>query len=177
MTDIEYEILPHKLLEDLKYDVEALKKKLTQPDAKSNELILEIESLKDSVHELTDIFKKALGEIKDEDDTGKTMLFLRKKVDVIASQNETIARGMIAISEKVEDWMSKQGTGSMKPPTYQPGPRPQHVMGPSPSFSGPGRTAPRPSMPSSLDDSGKDNHELSFPPPPPNPIKKKGLFS
>ena len=39
----EYEILPHKLISDLKYDVEALKKKLTQPDAKANELILEIE--------------------------------------------------------------------------------------------------------------------------------------
>ena len=44
MADEEYEILPHQLLSDLKYDVEALKKKLSQPDAKANELILEIES-------------------------------------------------------------------------------------------------------------------------------------
>ncbi|PIN76188.1 hypothetical protein COV17_03080 [Candidatus Woesearchaeota archaeon CG10_big_fil_rev_8_21_14_0_10_36_11] len=166
------------MLEDLKYDVEALKKKLTQPDAKSNELILEIESLKDSVHELTDIFKKALGEIKDEDDSGKTMIFLREKVGMIASQNETIARGMIAISEKVEDWMNKQGRPMPSQPMYRSSPQPQHVMGPPPSFPGPGRIAPRPSMSSSLESGENENRELSFPPPPPNPGKeKRGIFS
>ena len=39
MAEAEYEILPHQLLSDLKYDVEALKKKLDQPDSKANELI------------------------------------------------------------------------------------------------------------------------------------------
>ena len=63
MAEEEYEILPHQLLSDLKYDVEALKKKLTQPDNKINELILEIESLKDSIHELNIVFEKALQEL------------------------------------------------------------------------------------------------------------------
>ena len=65
MAEEEYEILPHQLLSDLKTEVEALKKKLTQPDAKANELILEIESLKDSVHELNVVFEKAMEEMKE----------------------------------------------------------------------------------------------------------------
>src|SRR3989344_9560500 len=97
MTDSDYEILPHKLLSDLKYDVEALKKKLTHPDAKAVELILEIESLKDSIHELTSIFERAIEETKAED-LSKT---IKDRLDSVIKQNETIARGMIAKSESV----------------------------------------------------------------------------
>ena len=58
MAEDDYEILPHQLLADLKYDIEALKKRLSQPDSKMQELILEIESLKDSIHELNTVFKR-----------------------------------------------------------------------------------------------------------------------
>jgi len=107
MADTEYEILPHQLLNDLKYDVEALKKKLTEPDAKSNELILEIESLKDSIHELTIIFQKALEETKEED-SHLIIKKLNEKIQSVVSQNETIARGMVAISDKLEEFMKPQ---------------------------------------------------------------------
>ena len=71
--DEDYEILPHQILADLKSEVEALKKKLTQPDAKAQELILEIESLKDSIHDLTMIFQKALEDMKQEGDAAQLM--------------------------------------------------------------------------------------------------------
>jgi hypothetical protein len=109
MTKQDYEILPHSLLEDLKYDVEALKKKLQEPDTKTNELILEIESLKDSIHELNDVFKKALDTTADED-IFKSIKHLNERIDAVVTQNETIARGMIAISDKIE-----QFTNSSKP--------------------------------------------------------------
>ena len=67
MANEDYEILPHQLLSDLKGDVEALKKKLSRPDSKANELILEIESMKDSVHDLNELFNKALEDQKEED--------------------------------------------------------------------------------------------------------------
>ena len=106
--DEDYEILPHQILADLKNEVEALKKKLTQPDAKAQELILEIESLKDSIHDLTMIFQKALEDMKQEGDAAQLMKALTMKIEAVISQNETIARGMIAISDKVEDFVSKQ---------------------------------------------------------------------
>jgi len=87
MADEEYEILPHQLLSDLKNEVEALKKKILQPDTKANELILEIESLKDSIHELTNIFKKALEETKEEDLT-RVIKAVNEKMEAVISQNE-----------------------------------------------------------------------------------------
>ncbi len=162
MAEEEYKLLPHQIIADLKYDVEALKKKLTQPDTKANELILEIESMKDALHELNAIFEKALQQMKEEDLT-TTFRSLLEKLDMVASQNETIAKGMIAISDKLEDFMSRQG-GRM------PGAAVQHTMGP-PAM--PGRVAPRPEV-------APMQASADFPPPPPGPSGRKprvGLFS
>lgn len=181
-----FEMIPHKLLADLQYDVEALKKRLLQPDAKVNELILEIESMKDTVHELTSIFQKALQEMKEEGDVATTVKVMKEQLEAIAKQNETIAKGMIAISDKVDDWMqgaSGSMTGAASPikdsilPTNIP------HMGPPPSVAtarealggmsvSPGRIAPSMDTPASF--AGSDD----FPPPPPrmsNSGKKKGF--
>ena len=87
----DYQILPQKLLQDLQTDVELLKKKLTEPETKMNELILEIETLKDSIHELTTVFDKALSDTKDEDIYG-TIAQLNNRLDNVITQNETIAK-------------------------------------------------------------------------------------
>ncbi len=189
----EYEILPHQLLADLKGEVEALKKKLTQPDSKINELILEIESMKDSIHELNTIFQQALQDTKTEDVTRNITLINSKLSDVIA-QNETIAKGMIAIADKVDDFVSKSSSGSSSPvastvatPSLASGPRMD--FGAPSSFGGPSRMAPPPQMPSmeapafpSFSGGGNfgsaPGGDFSFPPPPPSPggSKRKGLF-
>jgi uncharacterized phage infection (PIP) family protein YhgE len=113
MVKEDYEILPHSLLEDLKYDVEALKKKLQEPETKTNELILEIESLKDSIHELNEVFKKALDNSEDED-VFSSIKHLNERIDAVVTQNETIARGMIAISDKVDQFISANSTIASK---------------------------------------------------------------
>ena len=161
MTNEDYEILPHKLLSDLKFEVEALKKKLTRPDAKANELILEIESMKDSIHELNVIFEKAMDEMKDED-SSKSLKNIKEKLNTVITQNETIARGMIAISDKLEEFMKSNARKPVTPiPVYsQQSQSIQHTMGP-PS-PGPSRVAPTP-MPVTASVDMNDN----FPPPPP----------
>ena len=145
----EYEILPHQLLEELKGEVEVLKKKLMEPDAKAQELILEIESLKDSVHDLYDLFQKALDITKGEN-ISSTIATLKEKVEAVIKQNETIARALLTISDKMD-----QQPKPFSPPTAS------FPMSP-PSLPG-ARMAPRPEMPLMND----------FPPPPP---RKKGLF-
>lgn len=190
MADEDYEILPHQLLADLKYEVEALKKKLTQPDAKVNELILEIESLKDSIHELNVVFEKALQETKEED-ISKIIRTINERMEAVVSQNETIAKGMIAISDKLDDFMQKQSgktemqmqrSGMGSTPGIAPG---GFMMSPpplSPSLYGQERTmAPRPESapftpPSSFDSS--PSFGKMPPPPPPSSLKKTrtGLF-
>ena len=164
MAEEDYEILPHQVLIDLKTQVEGLKKKLVQPDSKSDELVLEIESLKDAVHELTVIFHKALEDIK-EDDSAKTMKILTEKLQAVVSQNETIATGMIAISDKLDAFMKDNNvsipTPMGAPPSFA---SMQHSMG-APSMP-PARMAPRPIMAaiSSNDDLADD---MDVPPPPP----------
>jgi len=181
-NDEDYEILPHQLLNDLKGEVEALKKKLTQPDSKINELILEIESMKDSIHELNSVFTQALKEMKEEDVT-KTVKDLGDKMADVISQNETIAKGMLAISDKVDDFISKQpsapeSTITVSAPSSTVTVR--HDMG-MPQMEGPGRTAPMPAMdnyPSFGENVGGPT-EMTFPPPPPSmgsAPKRKGLF-
>lgn len=165
MHEAEHELLPHQLIADLKYDVEALKKRLMQPDTKANELILEIESMKDAVHELNVVFEKALQETKDQD-FSKTFSSLLEKLDAVVSQNETIAKGMIAISDKLDDFMGRSG-GRVSSSTPVPV---QHSMG-MPSQLG--RVAPRP-------EAAPMNAPTDFPPPPPGAGARKprvGLFS
>lgn len=141
----DYQILPQKLLQDLQTDVELLKKKLTEPETKMNELILEIETLKDSIHELTTVFDKALSDTKDEDVYG-TIAQLNNRIDSVITQNETIAKGMIAISDKVEEFVGKPAvpdTSSVAPP--------------------PGQMVPSEPVPAAM-------------PPPPPTTKKRSLF-
>ena len=171
MIDEEYELLPHKLLADLKDDVELLRKKLNQPETKINELILEIESMKDSIHELNTVFAKAL-EDTGEEDPHKTIKILENKVETILTQNEIIAKGMVAISDKLEHFMNQQTTVPQKivspQQTSSPMSSMQHSMGP-PAMPGP-RTAP----PAQMQSPGAG---LDFPPPPPSAAaKKRGIF-
>ena len=174
MADEEYEILPHQLLQDLKGEVEALKKKLTAPDAKANELILEIESAKDSIHELTMVFQKALEEVKDEDAT-KQLKTITERLEMVAAQNETIARGMVAISDKLEDFMHKQIPNQTQPPAQPMMPQmpamSPHSMG-TPTLPGQ-RVAPMP-----MDNFSTNIQMPDMPPPPPSPPGKRrtGLF-
>ncbi|MEW5897330.1 MAG: hypothetical protein AB1668_06565 [Nanoarchaeota archaeon] len=192
MADEDYEILPHQLLADLKYEVEALKKKLTQPDAKVNELILEIESLKDSIHELNVVFEKALQETKEED-LSKIIKTINERMEAVINQNETIAKGMIAISDKLDDFMQKQsslpGRAEMQRPGMSSAPGmqgiapPPFMIAPSPlsppPFGSERAMAPQPEPapfpPPSFGPSSPFGKVL--PPPPPSPVKKRtGLF-
>ena len=173
MADDDYEVLPHQLLADLKTEVEALKKKLTQPDTKANELILEMESMKDSIHELNTIFQKALEQTKEED-LSKVIKIISQKLETVVAQNETIAKGMIAISDKLEDFMASQ-TGAVPLRTAPMSSPVQHTMG-MPQMRG-SRMAPplqmeppsfaEPEFPSAMESGGPP------PPPPPGAGKKR----
>ena len=169
----EHQPLPQNyLMLDLKHEVEALKKKLSQPDTKSQELVLEIESLKDAVHKLDAIFEKALKEMKEED-FSKTLHDLMEKVTALTSQNQALAQGMTAWSDKLDALVGRPMPRPAAGPSML-----QHTMG-TPMM--PGRFAPRPemaapSMPPAMP--ATTSEAAGFPPPPPAPTGKKrvGLF-
>ncbi len=177
-----YEILPQDILDTLRYDIEALKKKLDEPQSKTNELILEIESLKDSIHDLNDVFKKALHETAEED-VYKTLKVISERIDAVVTQNETIAKGMIAISDKVDDFVSSQNNKPASAPAVNLG-GPAGSMGSAAAPMGAPRNLP-PQM-SAIQGSGRPAVPMSgmgarpggVPPPPPSMggAKKRSFF-
>ena len=177
MVDKSFEILPHRLLEDLKFDVEALKNKLSAPDSKAEELILEIESLKDSIHDLNTVFGKALEETKEED-IYAAIKKLNERIDTVVTQNETIARGMIAISDKVDEFISKGGKSApIIPSSLSSSARPNYNESSPGSYqnmpSAPQMSANPPSM---SDSSNQFNMNSGGIPPPPSAMKKRRGF-
>ena len=156
---------PNQLLSGLKEDVDSLKRKLAKPDAKAEELILEIESLKESIHELTAIFQKAV-ELTKEEDLSKT---IKDRLDAVIRQNQTIARGMVAVSDKVDEFVTrKTSTLQLSTPPLSAPPPVRHVLGQPPMMS---RMAPMPTA-----HTGMDDLQLPPPPPPANGRKRQGLF-
>ncbi|HLC89050.1 MAG TPA: hypothetical protein VJG49_03360, partial [Candidatus Nanoarchaeia archaeon] len=114
------------------------------------------------------VFEKAMEEMKDED-AGETLKTIKEKLNTVVTQNETIARGMIAISDKLEDFMKRQSVTPPATPARSAFPTPaygqqgplmpiRHDMG-APA-SGPTRMAP---IPMSITTEDENN----LPPPPP----------
>ena len=180
----DYELLPHKLISSLKEDVELLKNKLSEPDSKVNELVLEIESLKDSIHELHLVFQKALENTK-ENDVFETIQQIERQIKKTVEQNETIAQGMVAISDKVDEFINK----SAQPHPAFHAPRPAHLLTPNvsppsmprqmtPPIHTPGMPSPShmppppPHMPPPHMPTAPMHPPMAPPPPPPSPGKK-----
>lgn len=169
------EFLPQQVLLDLKDEMETLKKKLMQPDAKATELILEIESMKDAIHELNTIFQKALEQTKEENLT-VMIKTINERLEAVVSQNETIAKGLIAISDKLEDFMSRPAGAASSLGISLPGMATAPLMGPSPGLRGP-RMAPLPMM-EGYPEPGMGAGSMGGPdlPPPPPGRRRVGLF-
>lgn len=158
MKDNPYEMIPHKILAELRDEVDDLKNKLNEPDSTAKELIIEMGSLKDALHDLHSVFQTALEHAKEDEFTNK--------IEIVVKQNETIASGMIAISEKLEKFMEDQKNKVQE--HHEPLKNVQHSMG----MPAQPRTAPPIDTLSQNANFSKPN--LDMPPPPPSMGKKRG---
>lgn len=89
----EYQIYPTELVETLEKEVKALKEKLFQPDSHIQELIIEMDGLKEEIKQLKEIFKKALEATGEESSLNLEKLF---------EQNEKVAQAILAMNDKLE---------------------------------------------------------------------------
>lgn len=178
----EYEIFPHKVLQDLKEEVEALKKKLSEPESVAQELMGEMEDLKTTIKELNAVFKEALQDVKEEDSV-KLLAALQNKVSAVLTQNETIARGMVAISDKLESFM-KQSVGQALPSASAVKPVATAMVSP-PLFSNEAGAVPPafnrftvrpPSFPAAPNQTGVPSGGNAPPAPPTAKPQRKGIF-
>ncbi len=175
MVEEEYELLPHKEIEELKKQLEILKKK---PDSLSGVTTVNMEQLNKSLNEFLNILKDASKEMKaegdDKESLSQKMEKLIGKLDEVVDQNEKIAEGLVSIAEMVSDFTKGK----------KPEPKPQQSPSPGfgsvgeitkPSFgevSAPG-SAPPPASAGSMPPPASAGN---MPPPPMPPPKKKGLF-
>ncbi|MDP3640043.1 MAG: hypothetical protein Q8R53_02460 [Nanoarchaeota archaeon] len=158
------------LLLHLRQEVEDLKKRLEHPVAQTKELFLEMETLKDSIHELNAIFKRALKEAKEED-VGGSLLSLKEDMKTVLRRTETLAQGLLVLSEQRAALPSRPARPAPSvgaPPT--PTSMLQHRMG-IPSLPGL-RMAP-PLFPQEMGAPGMARGPAPLPPPPPPPSARK----
>ena len=162
------------LLTHLRQEVEELKKKLEHPAAQTKELLLEMETLKDSIHELNGIFKRTLKEAKEEE-VGGSLLSLKEDMKTVLRRTETLAQGLLALSEQHSGTMMPRSSARPTTPTFNPTPSAmlQHRLGVPPL---PGlRMAPLPLAPEAAS-SLSSSSPLPPPPPPPSARKERKIL-
>jgi hypothetical protein len=155
----EWEMIPHKILSDLKDEVQGLKEKLDQPSLRSD-MISTILELKTQLKQLQNVIQTALDTIGKEeaDPTLKAVTELQTKITNIEQQNAQIAQALVTVADLVEN-LNK---GAM--------PRPQLRPMPPSSMMAPPRMPPPPNMPPRrMPPPQSRQPPMGLPPPPPPP--------
>ena len=157
MADDDYDLLPHRQINELRGLVQELKNKVDRASPK--ELIDSMESLTKSIDSLMNLFKQAADEMRYEEKEeilsgGSEHKAINEKLDGVLEQNKIIADGMVAVSNMVRDFAGKQrkqqDAQAPKPQQFQPGFQPSMRAPnfPQPSFQPQfAPMPPRPQMP------------------------------
>ena len=160
MADDDYDLLPHRQINELKGLVQDLKNKVDRASPK--DLINAMDSLTKSIDSLMNLFRQAADEMRYEEKEdilsgGSEHKAINEKLDRVLEQNKIIADGMVAVSNMVRDLAGKQrkqqAAQAPKPQQFQPGFQPS-MRAPSfpqpnfqPQFNAPPPMPPRPQMP------------------------------
>ena len=159
MADDDYDLLPHRQINELRGLVQDLKNKVDRASPK--ELIDSMDALTKSIDSLIALLKQAADEMRYEEKEeilsgGSEHKAINEKLDRILEQNKIIADGMVAVSNMVRDFAGKQRKQQAAPapkpqqfqPSFQPSMRAPSFPQPGfqPQFNAP--MPPRPQMPS-----------------------------
>ena len=175
----DYALVPEHEVEELKRQVQELRKNPLGSTPEGKELTEQIESLNQTLHSLMNFFKEASESLERYETKPKESPRVESKVDELIEQNKKIAKGIIAVADMVRDLSVKIDT---KPePAPEPKPRmqarqPDFGMPSIQDFEMPNQQAP-PSMPEFDDNLPPLPGNLPPLGPAPNPPRqKKKLF-
>jgi len=135
----EYELLPHKEIEDLKEELSKLKEFEIAPSKKLQVSLLELNTKLDK---LITIFEDATHEMRIEEgglSFTEKMKPLLEKMNKILEQNSEIASGILALADMVKELKESEAPRIEAPPSFAP----EAQMPPRPPAM---EAAPRPPM-------------------------------
>jgi hypothetical protein len=188
----DYALVPEREVEELKKEVEDLRKNPVGSTPEGKELMEQVESLNQTIHSLSDFFKEASESLERFESKPKEESKIEPKVDELIEQNKKIAKGIIAVADLVKDLTMKmesahaeapkikQPKPAMPQPSFSPPNMSQHndQMPPMPDFGKPPKME-MPKAPGSLPEFNdnlpplpNDLPPLGPTPPPPKPKKK-----
>ena len=185
----EYELLPRQEVENLKKDIERLKKN-PLGDLKEGETLLEsINNLNTNIQRLIDIFAKAGADLEGEYSEASPV----EDIKSIRGQNEQIAEGILTVADMLKEMKEGMSVSDQPMPSPRLGPRIPMIR---PSFESAGQPSPQSYMEAPFPEPGNlpDDFPGAIPPPPqpfigaggeqigrtpfeaPMPEKRRGLF-
>lgn len=181
--DAEYELLPKEEVENLKKEIERLKKNPLGTLPEGENLLDAINNLNTNINKLIDIFTKAEADlVKEYADSNPA-----DDIRAIKEQNEQIAEGLVSVADMIKDVKEEKQPISPGPKMPMPGPS---VSAPAPDFFPGAQPRPMPGPQAqplpSLGPAPPEASPFGLPPGPvpelpplnePLPNKKKGLFS
>lgn len=170
----EYEIMPHKTIENIKKELEELKKKAVSKEAISEESFMKsLDSLTNSINGLMALFKEATEEMRVEEEAEETLKAkinpLMHKVQDIENENRTIAKGILAIADMIKERLPEK-----KPEVERITRVWRERLVPKPKIVMPPPVPPRP-MPPPPRPMPPLKEKPPLPPIPPPPIPAPGL--
>lgn len=118
----EWELTPHHQIEELKKEVEKLRKNPFAGTGSSENLLESMEKLNHSINELIEIFKMAHEDISakelhtEEEKTEK----LSEKMDKMADENRKIAEGIVSLAELLKKNVQQRPEAPMPRPLRKP---------------------------------------------------------
>src|SRR5574341_731823 len=119
-TEDEYELLPHKEIEDLKEELSKLKEFEIAPSKKLQVSLLELNTKLDK---LITIFEDATHEMRIEEgglSFTEKMKPLLEKMNKILEQNSEIASGILALADMVKELKEGEAPAIEAPPSFAP---------------------------------------------------------
>jgi len=174
----EYEIVPEKEVEDLKKQIEDIKKNPLGSSTSGRELVRSIKDLNDSVNHLVGLFRDAADamklEEKESEAIGNKLAPMLDKMNTLIDQNERIARGIVGLADMVKEDIKKPAAKAVpmpeRPPTgiIPPGAPPGPPIEPRQDIRAPPMSGPMPP--------GAPPGPPAGATPPPAAPKKKRLF-
>jgi hypothetical protein len=111
--DEEYEIMPHRTIENIKKELESLKIKAAAKETISTESFRKsLDNLSVSMNSLTHLFNRAAQEMKIEEETEneiKGMMGpLMERLESLENENKAIAKAILAVADLIEERLPRK---------------------------------------------------------------------